>query len=322
MKTETEAFDLGDELLKNNNNGSSPYSIRAVSISELLTLELPPRTNILSPWLPMQGVCMIYGPRGTGKTFVAMGVAIAVASGGGFLKWLSPQPYGVLYIDGEMPAVTVQERLSSIIESSDKEPIMPFRIITPDLQDHAMPDLSTIGGQSAIEQHLENISLVIIDNLSTLCRQGRENESESWIPMQEWALNLRRRKISTLFVHHSGRSGQQRGTSKREDVLDTMVCLRRPGDYRQEDGARFEVHFEKSRGIYGDDVKPFEAKIINGNGGLLTWAFKDVEESLTEKVADLLNEMIPQSEIAELLGVSKGTVSKHKHKAASLGLLR
>lgn len=305
---------------KSDSNGET--IIKVVSISELLTLKLPPRSNILNPWLPLQGICMIHAPRGFGKTFIAMGIGVATASGGRFLKWEAPQPYGVLYIDGEMPAVTVQERLSAIIASQDKEPIAPFKIITPDLQDHSMPDLSTFQGQTAIEPHLENISLVIVDNLSTLCRQGRENESESWIPMQEWALNLRRRKVSTLFVHHSGRSGQQRGTSKREDVLDTMICLKHPGDYRQEDGARFEVHFEKSRGIYGDDVRPFEAKLITGPEGLLTWATKDVEDSLTEKVADLLNEGIPQSEIAELLGVAKGTVSKHKNKAVSLGLLR
>ena len=62
----------------------------------------------------------------------------------------------------------------------------------------------------------------MVDSLSTLCRSGVENESESWLPVQEWALRLRRNGVSVLFVHHAGKSGKQRGTSRREDVLDTI----------------------------------------------------------------------------------------------------
>jgi hypothetical protein len=124
-----------------------------------------------------------------------------------------------------------------------------------------------------------------------------------------------------LFIHHEGKAGLQRGTSRREDVLDTTIKLKRPGDYRPDEGARFEVHFEKSRGIYGDDVKPFEAKLTADQDGKQMWTMKDLEESLTERVANLLNDGVPQHEIPELLNVAKGTVSKHKRKAQELGLL-
>lgn len=78
-----------------------------------------------------------------------------------------------------------------------------------------------------------------------------------WLPVQEWALRLRTRGISALFIHHSGRGCLQRVTSRREDVPDTMINLKQAGDYKPDEGARFKVHFEKLRGIYGDDVKPF-----------------------------------------------------------------
>jgi hypothetical protein len=64
---------------------------------------------------------------------------------------------------------------------------------------------------------------------------GRENEAESWLPVQQWALSLRRRGISVLLDHHAGRNGEQRETSKREDVLDTMLTLRHPADYLTSD---------------------------------------------------------------------------------------
>lgn len=305
---------------KNHNSNEFHRSIRVVSISEFLRLELPPRENILKPWLPTQGLAMVYGPRGIGKTHFGMGVAVAVASGGVFLKWESANPFGVLYLDGEMPSVVVQERFSNIIISSEKEPVAALNLVTPDLQEWGMPDLSTYQGQKILEDHLEGISLVIVDNISTLCRAGRENEAESWLPVQEWALRLRSKFISVLFVHHTGKGGLQRGTSRREDVLDTVISLKKPGDYMPDEGARFEIHFDKARNLHGDILKPFEVKLVTMHG-IQEWAFKTLEDSLTERVAKLLNEGVPQHEIPELLGVAKGTVSKHKRKSQERGLV-
>ena len=101
---------------------------------------------------------------------------------------------------------------------------------------------------------MAGVELAVIDNLSTLCRSGIENEAESWLPIQEWLLGLRRRGMSAMIVHHAGKRGLQRGTSRREDVLDTTIAMRRPKDYEPSEGCRFEVHFEKSRGFTGDDA--------------------------------------------------------------------
>ena len=325
--TETE-FRLDESLLEldekpkgNKREQGMVKNLRVVSIHDFLTMEFPAKENILSPWLHKQGLGMIHGIRGLGKTYFIIGVSMAVTSGGSFLKWKSNKPYGVLHLDGEMPAVTLQERYCQFIVSNEIETIAPLKIVTPDLQEFGMPDLSCNTGREALEPHLEDVSLVIVDNISTLCKGGRENEAESWLPVQEWALKLRTRGISVLFVHHAGKAGLQRGTSRREDVLDTVISLKRPADYRPDEGARFEVHFEKSRGIYGDDVKPFEAMLITGIDGKQQWVVKDLEESTTEKVVKLLNEGMSQNEIAEELKISKGTVSKHKQKAINRKLL-
>ena len=49
-----------------------------------------------------------------------------------------------------------------------------------------------------------------------------------------------------------------------------MIQLRRPNDYQPEQGARFEVHLTKARGILGDDARPFEANLI-AEGNALHW---------------------------------------------------
>ncbi|MDA8155220.1 MAG: AAA family ATPase [Actinomycetota bacterium] len=295
--------------------------LRAVSAEEFLKLELPPREIILNPWLPTQGLAMIHAYRGVGKTFSGLGIGAAIASAGTFLRWTASVPKGVLYLDGEMPAITMQERLAAAIIGIGKPLKAPFKLITPDLQETGMPDLSTPEGQAEIEPFLTGISVVIVDNISTLF-SGVENKAEDWAPAQAWALHLRRRGISAVFFHHDGKGGFQRGTSKKEDVLDTVIQLKRPADYCPDEGARFEVHFEKARGFYGDDAKAFEAKLTFDGEGQQTWALKDLEDSLTEKVARLLNDGLQQKDVAIELKVTPGTVSKHKKKAQEAGLLR
>jgi len=80
------------------------------------------------------------------------------------------------------------------------------------------------------------VELVILDNLATLCRVGKENESESWLPIQDWLLRLRRRGIAVIVIHHANKSGGQRGTSSREDVMDTVIALRPTKEHTGRDG--------------------------------------------------------------------------------------
>ena len=96
-------------------------------------MNIAQRELILSPWLPKQGLAMLYAKRGVGKTHVALNIAYAVASGGSFLGWQADKPRSILYLDGEMPAATMQERLASIVMSHTEEAKASFTILTPDI---------------------------------------------------------------------------------------------------------------------------------------------------------------------------------------------
>ncbi|MCD6040114.1 MAG: hypothetical protein K0S27_1514 [Gammaproteobacteria bacterium] len=219
-------------------------SLQITDVKDFIQMKLPPRETILSPWLPTQGLAMIYAPRGVGKTHIALGIAYAVASNTPFLGWQPMRARGVLYLDGEMPAALMQERLSALIKT---ELLAPFKLITPDLQKNAMPDLASYKDQAILELYLKDIDLIIVDNISTLCRHTKENEADAWIPVQDWVLNMRASGKSVLFIHHADKGGNQRGTSRREDILDTVIVLKRPENYKAKDGAVFEIHFEKAR---------------------------------------------------------------------------
>jgi len=123
--------------------------------------------------------------------------------------------------------------------------------------------------------------------------------------------------MSVLAVHHSNKSGGQRGTSSREDVLDTVIALRRPSDYRVEQGARFEIHLEKARGIVGADAKPFEAHLVTDEHGLMTWACREIDDVELEAVKALKTENPAMTirELAAETGLTKSKVHRLIRKA-------
>src|ERR1700735_4369093 len=191
---------------------------------------------------PDTGLALLYAERGIVKTWIALGVAHAVASGGEFLCWRAERPRKVLYIDGEMPAHTLQERYAAVVRASMKDaPRENFRLAAADCQPDGLPDLSSEEAQRFYDAAIADAELIICDNLSTLAHGLRENEADSFGPVQSWMLEQRAAGRSVLLVHHAGKGGGQRGTSR--DTLDTVISLSRPPGYSAAEGARFEVRF-------------------------------------------------------------------------------
>ena len=56
--------------------------LKVLDGAQLLTANFPPRDLMLAPWLPDKGLAMIFAPRGVGKTWIALSIAHAIASGG------------------------------------------------------------------------------------------------------------------------------------------------------------------------------------------------------------------------------------------------
>jgi putative DNA primase/helicase len=299
-----------------------PPRLQPLTAAEFLVLNLPPRGLILDPWLPTQGLAMIHSARGVGKTHLALGIAYAVATGTRLLGWTAPEPRRVIYLDGEMPAATMQTRMAAIIAGSYGNPPGDdyLRLLSADITEGGLPDLSAAEGQAEVDAAISQAELIIVDNISTLVRSGRENEAEGWLPVQDWALGHRRAGRSVLFIHHAGKGGLQRGTSRREDVLDTVIALRRPTDYSADQGARFEIVIEKGRGIHGDDARPIEARYEERDRAAI-WTRTEISDADLTRVANALNCGLSIRDAADELGMSKSKIERLKKKAAERGLL-
>lgn len=302
-------------------------ALTSINISDFLAKKIDPIMMLVDPIIPTQGLTMIYAPRGIGKTYLTLCIAYILASGKSMFddRWSADVAEKILFIDGEMPAKTLQDRIQSFVNSVGLlDDPNKFEIITPDLQECQMPDLSTREGQLMIEPHLSGVKLVVLDNLSSLFRSGEENDSASWQFSQEWLLDLRRRGISVLLVHHANKTGGQRGTSKREDLLDTIISLKRPKNYQSSEGARFEIHYEKARGFCGDAAINFEVQLCNKNNEM-NWIVKEKNESEFDAedysaIIEAKNEGLSIRKTAEKTGMHKRKVERMLHKIKDLKL--
>jgi|GEM_PF-800970 len=292
-------------------------TLKCVNLNVLLSTKLKPRNMLMNPIIPEQGLVMIYAKRGVGKTLLGLTMGLAVASGKHILenKWTCSQPRKVLVLDGEMPTTSLQERLHAIIKGmfhSGEKPLIPNNLLflLADLQDDTMPDLATQEGQHLIEEYLNGVEFLILDNLSSLCRHYRENEADSWVPIQEWLLYLRRKGIAVLLIHHANKNGQQRGTSRKEDLLDTVIELRPFQDNTSSGSTKFEAHYSKTRNFYGNDAKPFMVELLNDQDDGIRFIPSAIENALSDDIKTLSSEGLSQRQIAKQLGTSLTTVNR------------
>jgi putative DNA primase/helicase len=292
---------------------------QAVGINDFLNLNIAPREMLLSPILPERSLAMLYAPRGLGKSWLALSIGLAVASGTSLLRWSAPKQRKALVVDGEMPIVSLQERLKAISAGFGADiPNDAFRILAADQVEGGI-NLSTEEGQRLLDPLLGDVDLLILDNLSTLTSQS-ESASDAWVPMQNWLLKLRRQGVAVLLVHHAGTNGRQRGTSRREDALDTVIALRRPEDYSPEQGARFEVHFEKLRNrVDGIGAVPFEAMVESVGSGI-RWSSSDLKPPLLMQAAELFGDGLTVREVASALRISKSEAGRLRLRALADGI--
>jgi AAA domain len=297
---------------------------QAIHTKEFLALKAPPRVELCGPWLREQTITEVYGWRGAGKSWFCLHLAYCVAAGVDFMRWSVKTPTRVVYVDGEMGLDDMQGRLQKIIESEEKKAGRALDFELYHLSDSnlaqfpdGLPKLSTPEGRALIEAQLSHgPTLLILDNLSILFNSAIENDAESWCEAQDWLISLRRRGHSIIFVHHAGKGGAQRGTSKREDACNNVIALKQPEDHQAEDGAAFTLKFEKSRGVHGPAVSSFDAKLTEDEHGALTWATSTSQSAQMMEIRERRDAGATYREIAKACGVGLATVKRALDKTS------
>jgi putative DNA primase/helicase len=237
-----------------------PRGLVGLTLHELARSVFPTRTPILmrgeTPVLCAGHLAQVYAERGHGTTWFALTLGLIAASGGSALGFSAPSPCRVLDIDGEMASLEIQERAATLCDRLHVPLSATLTTVAADWQDRYLPRLDTVAGQEAVEPYVANADLIILDNRSCLFDPDGEKDPTAWQPAQDWLLSLRRRGKAVLLVHHSNRMGGARGHSKAEDPMNLLIKLTRPEDYRQDQGARFVVTFDRRAGPAGRRSHP------------------------------------------------------------------
>lgn len=280
--------------------------------------------KLMGDWWEMSDFGFIHASRGVGKTFFGLAISRALATGQEIAGWEVNEPVRVLYLDGEMSQSDLQSRLRGL-DLVDRQGVEFFFTLNHDAffrENWSVYCLSEEKAQNALLNicTYHNIKVLVLDNLSSLFRGVEENSADDWEKILGWLLKCRRYGLSVVLIHHSGKNGDQRGTSRREDHAAWCIKLDAIDreDVAEDEGAKFNAIFTKAR-----HAKKFPQTT--------EWCFKPLEDSkiavevknsgLESVILDLIRQGVDNNgDIADHLGISRAQVTKIFGKLEAKGL--
>jgi len=289
-----------------------------LTADSLAIMPLPQRRRLLGAWLREGDLGYLFAPRGHGKSWMAMLIGYAVDTCTALGSWQAGvEARPVFYFDAEMNLPDVQDRAQKIGITSEN-----FHWLSNEqlYMDQAISvNIANTEHQAALSAMLPDGAFFIIDNLSTSQNGMRENDNDDFDKIKDWLLSLRRRKITVLIVHHAGRSGEMRGSSRREDPAHWILSLRDAS----EDGAKakqFITTFTKCRNCQGRDALPLRWTLQDEAGHITVSceSFSGTDAML----AHIRDGIVSASDLAQTLNVSTGTISKWAQKLMRAGLIK
>ena len=293
----------------------------SIPFPNLKDVGIPPRKPIMGDWFYESDLGFVFAPRGLGKTWFSLGLGVAIACKTVFGPWKVHDHAPVLYVDGEMPCRSLEQRIVGMGADDD------LVILNHESLFHLtgkVLNLTDPKAQQAITRLCleKGIKVMILDNLSCLFSGMKENDADAWESVLPWLLELRRNGIGVVIVAHSGRNGNMRGTSRREDAAFFVIRLDEVADKgaNLKEGAKFIARFTKDRNSQTEQPA-------------IEWTFQtgqDGKTSITTKEADGMAVLVEwvrdglttPTEIGKEMGLSTGQASKMATRAIEAGMLR
>lgn len=191
-----------------------PEEFSLISAAELRTKTFEDEPWIMEKIIYAEGFCFIYGAEGTGKSFITLSIADAVARGQDWLgQFKVARPGKVLFIDKENPTSMTAKRLTGLDISSENIFWLkyPEKLSLVDGKGELSPFANAL---SSIVQ-AESIDLIIIDSFVDLM-VGTENKAED-TQMFFDAIRQLFPKKAILVLHHENKpiQGAYRTDSQR-----------------------------------------------------------------------------------------------------------
>lgn len=294
------------------------------SFSSADSLDIPERKNIIDPWLKEASMTLISGPRGIGKSMLDLGLLKAVSEGTSFGPWKVENPVACLYVDGEMTVSDLKERITYFSNDlREKAPLFFYSDHRANLMGLPRANLLNPEWRCHMKKILTEwgIKLWVLDNLASLAPGIDENKKQDYDPINQFLLELRFAGIASILMHHTGKNPEeQRGTSAREDNVDTSILLKFPSGYVKEEGCKFIMNFKKARVSHRElgAIADHSFQLVEDKGRY-SWQWESVRKENKKTVLMMIHNGEDYNLIKVATGLSKSRITQIKQEAQGNG---
>ena len=196
---------------------------------ELMAADFPEPKWAVEGILP-EGATLLAGLPKVGKSWLGLGLAVSVASGGRALGKIQVQKGAVLYLALEDPGRRVQSRLGKVLASSAPPPLLTITVACPPI---------AAGGSERICSWLDkhpDARLVIVDVLARVRSASGQNVPRydaDYAAITELKSIADKYMVAILVVHHTRKMTDSdflqevSGTNGLAGAADAILVLRR-----------------------------------------------------------------------------------------------
>lgn len=283
---------------------------------------LPPVEWVIPNRVPKEGLVVIYGKSGTYKSFYALELALSLATH-------SPVAYiAAEGFSGYRLRLEAWERYSGETASH-----IGFVQGEVDLYE-----------ELALGNLIETLkagryALVVIDTLAMVSGMADENSTRDMNRLIKGCKRIIQEcQTSVMLVHHTNKTGDyERGSSVLRGAMDVMIKLTlhesekdvvKVTCEKMKDAPRFEAFMLRAKPIdlgymtpLGERAEGVVLELLDSDS-VLPSGVSVGQMALLRVVSTMMDsDSRKQVDIARVMGVSKGTVSKHVSKLIEMGLL-
>lgn len=243
----------------------SPSHTRLLRIEQLLAA--PATTYVVRGVLPATGLIALFGPPGSGKSFLAMDLVLAIASGQSewFGRRLQQSPVAYLALEGQGG---IARRVKAWMTHTQQSIPPNVRFFTGSLSLLNGSDAETMARE--IEHELGEGTVIVIDTLSRASPGGDENSSVDMTRVIDDAQLLGSIvQGPVVLIHHTGKDAGKglRGHSSLIGAVDSAIEVVHQNGCRswrvtkaKEDEAGIDFSFELvaytvGQDQWGDDLR-------------------------------------------------------------------
>jgi putative DNA primase/helicase len=277
----------------------------------LMNSDYAEAVQLLGPAMCKGNLVLLYATRGLGKTWIVLKMAHSLATKTPFLLWQPSVKSRVLIFDGEMGDESISKRFWMVEGSSPSSfSFGSCFVVNYSHTGGTMWNLSDPDQQEYYKAEADDCDVVIIDNLLTCSAplSPRDDDLSQWRRIQPLLIQWREAGKLVILVHHSGKSGQQFGTSLRENIMDTVIGLK-PTRFEGETGA-FELKFEKTRNCMQKDTPDLHVKLIGGDDGCIAFDWSSLEDQERIRILEMADRGMKPHLISDTLNISRAKVSR------------